>query len=199
MGDGVRPSILAFAGSSRKGSYNRALLGLAAASVEEAGGEVTIIELGDHPMPLMNEDLESSEGIPRNALSFKELLSRHDGLLIASPEYNGSITPLLKNALDWASRSRTPDEKPLSAFRGKTAALVSASPGSLGGLRSLSVLRSLLANLGVLVIPSQHAVGSAGQAFDGSGGFADARNARAVQRVAAELVRITSALKGEAR
>lgn len=194
-----KPLILAFAGSSRKGSYNRALLVRAAGFVEKAGGAVTLVELGDYPMPMMNEDLQLSRGIPETALKFKKLLWEHDGFLIASPEYNGFVTPLLKNSLDWASRSETRDEKPLSAFRGKTAAIVSASPGSLGGIRSLSVLRSLLTNLGVLVIPSQHGVSSAEKAFDDSDGFTDGRNAKAIDRVAMELVRITAALKAGAR
>jgi NAD(P)H-dependent FMN reductase len=197
--NGSKPLILAFAGSSREGSYNRGLLAQAARFAEEAGGLVTKVDMGDYPMPIMNEDLEASRGIPENALAFKKLLADHDGFLIASPEYNGFVTPLLKNALDWASRSETPDEQPLRAFRGKTAAIIAASPGRLGGLRSLSVLRVLLTNLGVLVIPAQHAVSGADEAFEKSGELSDKRNVSAVKRVVKELVTVTGALDTRGR
>ncbi len=167
----------------------------AAGFAEEAGAEVTLVELADYPMPLMNEDLEASNGIPGEGLEFKRLLADHDGFLIASPEYNGFVTPLLKNVLDWASRSETNDEKPLSAFQGKTAAILAASPGSLGGLRSLSALRVLLTNLGVMVIPSQHAVSGAREAFGERGELTDKRNVSSVRRVVAELVAVAAALK----
>lgn len=187
--------ILCFAGSTRAGSYNRALTEEAAGVAREAGAAVTLVDLDDFPMPIMNEDLETGHGIPANALAFKKLLSESDGFLISSPEYNGFVTPLLKNCLDWASRSETPDEKPLSAFKGKTAAILSASPGSLGGLRSLSALRMLLTNLGVLVLPAQHAVSGADKAFDDEGKLKESGNVAAVKRVVRELVRVTSALK----
>jgi NAD(P)H-dependent FMN reductase len=187
--------ILAFAGSTRAGSYNLSLIRQAAEFAGEAGATVTLVDLDAFPMPIMNEDLERTHGIPANALAFKKLLSESDGFLISSPEYNGFVTPLLKNCLDWASRSETPDEKPLSAFRGKTAAILSASPGSLGGLRSLSALRTLLTNLGVLVLPGQHAVSGASDAFDDEGKLKESRNVTAVKRVVRELVRIASAMK----
>lgn len=187
--------ILCLAGSTRKGSYNLSLIRQAAAFASEAGAAVTIADLDGFPLPIMNQDLETAHGIPATALAFKRLLSENDGFLIASPEYNGFVTPLLKNCLDWASRSETPDEKPLSAFRGKTAAILSASPGGLGGLRSLSVLRTLLANLGVIVLPGQHAVSGADGAFDDEGKLKDPGNVASVKRVVRELVRVTSALK----
>jgi len=187
--------ILAFAGSTREGSYNRSLIGQAAVFAREAGASVNLVDLDEFPMPIMNQDLEKANGIPVNALEFKRLLQESDGFLIASPEYNGFVTPLLKNCLDWASRSETPAEKPLSAFRGKTAAILSASPGSLGGLRSLSALRTLLTNLGVMVLPGQHAVSGADMAFDDEGRLTDPGNVKSVGRVVRELVRIASALK----
>jgi len=167
----------------------------AAGFAREAGAAVTLVDLDDFPMPIVNQDLETAHGIPATALAFKRLLSENDGFLIASPEYNGFVTPLLKNCLDWASRSETPDEKPLSAFRGKTAAILSASPGGLGGLRSLSVLRTLLTNLGVIVLPGQHAVSGADGAFDDEGKLKDSGNVASVKRVVRELVRVTSALR----
>lgn len=187
--------VLAFAGSTREGSYNRALAGQAASFAREYGAAVTLVDLDGFPMPVMNQDLETANGIPANALAFKRLLTENDGFLIASPEYNGFVTPLLKNCLDWASRSETPNEKPLSAFRGKTAAILSASPGGLGGLRGLSALRVLLTNLGVMVIPVQHAVPGADSAFDDEGRLKDAGNTASVKRVVRELVRVSSALK----
>jgi NAD(P)H-dependent FMN reductase len=186
--------LLAFAGSSREGSWNRKLIRIAAAGAEGAGAEVTLIEMADYPMPLMNEDLEAGEGMPERAGAFKRLLVEHDGLLIASPEYNGSIPPLLKNALDWASRSEKEGEAPLIAFRGKVAAIVSASPGSLGGLRGLLVLRMLLGNLGVLVLPDQRAVSGADRAFSADGSLSDPANDRAVRRIGRKLAETVDSL-----
>jgi NAD(P)H-dependent FMN reductase len=191
----VPPRILAFAGSVREGSYNRMLAREAAGIAAEAGAEVTLADLSDYPMPLMNEDLEASEGMPPRAGAFKALLAGHDGFLIASPEYNGFVTPLLKNALDWASRGESPDEPALSAFRGKTAAILSASPGNLGGLRGLWVLRILLSGLGVVVVPEQHAVGGAHDTFGEDGRLSGGRNRRAVKRAVEALVALTASMK----
>lgn len=187
--------ILAFAGSTREGSYNRKLIRIAAAGAEEAGAEVTLVELADYPIPLMNEDLEAREGMPEKAREFKALMLENDGLLISSPEYNSSVTPLLKNALDWASRSETPDEKVLSAYRDKTAVLMSASPGSLGGMRGLVVLRMMLGNLGVTVLPSTRSISSADRAFDEEGALADRKQHRAVMRLGRALAETVDRLR----
>lgn len=189
--------ILAFAGSTREGSYNRRLIRIAAAGAAEAGGEVNLVELADFPMPIMNEDLEAREGMPPAAEKFKELMLENDGLLISSPEYNSSITPLLKNALDWASRSVTADEKPLSAYRGKTAVIMSASPGSLGGLRGLVVLRMMLGNLGVTVLPATRSIAAADSAFDEDGSLLSAREQKAVRKLGMTLVRTVDRLVSE--
>lgn len=157
--------ILAFSGSARTDSYNQKLVNIAALGAEQAGAQVTVINLADFQMPIFNQDLESSEGIPELAKRFKQLLVEHDGFLIASPEYNSAFSPLLKNAMDWASR-RVGDEPPLLAYRGKLAVIMAASPGALGGLRGLVFLRMLLSNLGVTVLPDQYALAQAGQAFD---------------------------------
>ena len=116
----------------------------------------------------------SDEGTPEAAERLKEIFRSHDGLVIASPEYNSSITPLLKNTIDWLSR-RAEDEPRLVAFRGKTAALLAASPGALGGLRGLVHLRSILGNIGVLVMPTQVAVPKANTVFAEDGSIADER------------------------
>jgi NAD(P)H-dependent FMN reductase len=164
--------ILAFAGSTREASYNKRLVRIAADGARAAGAEVTIVDLRDYPMPLYDADLEAAEGMPENARRFKQLMSEHDGFLIAAPEYNSSITAVLKNTIDWASRRET-DEPRLVAFAGKAAALMSASPGALGGLRGLVHVRAILGNLGVLVLPQQRGIPRALQAFADDGKLSD--------------------------
>lgn len=159
-----------------------------AKTAEQLGAEVNLIDLADYPMPLFNQDLEKAEGMPTAAAEFKAQLMVHDGVLIASPEYNSAFSPLLKNALDWASRSTTKDEPGLVAFRGKVAGIVSASPGALGGLRGLVFLRMLLGNLGMLVVPQQHALRFASKAFDESGGLVDSTQTEAVSKVVQAVV-----------
>ena len=159
------PRILAFAGSARKDSWNATLVRIAAEGARQAGAEVTVIDLKDYPLEIFNEDLEKKAGTPENASRLKKLFVEHDGLLIASPEYNSSITPLLKNTIDWVSRPAE-GESPLAAYRNKSAALMSASPGGLGGLRGLVHVRAILSSIGVLVLPDQIAVSSAFEAFD---------------------------------
>ena len=180
-------NLVAFAGSTRIESYNRKLVRIAARGAEEAGASVEILELADYPMPLMNEDLESEKGMPEGAAGFKKKLMEADGFIISAPEYNSSMTPLLKNALDWASRSQTKEEKPLSAFRGKTAVLMSASPGSLGGMRGLVPLRMMLGELGVTVIPQYRCVSAAGEAFAEDGSLKDPRTGKAVMKLGEAL------------
>jgi chromate reductase len=162
------PKIVAFAGSTRTESFNKRVLGYAVSRLRETGTEVTHVDLRDFPMPLYDGDLEQREGIPEPAKAFKRILIAHQGLLISSPEYNSSITGVLKNAIDWASRPE-PGETSLVAFRGKVAALLAASPGALGGLRGLVHVRAILGNIGVLVLPEQVAVMKAHEALDESG------------------------------
>ncbi len=173
-GGSVKPKILAFAGSARKDSFNKKLIKIAAEGARKTVAEVTVIDLLDYPMPIMDEDLESKEGLPVNAKRFKELMIAHDGFLIASPEYNSSISPLLKNVIDWASR-REKNEPPLLAYKGKVAGLMSASPGALGGLRGLVTVRALLGNIGVIVLPGQRAISNAKDAFFEDGNLKDER------------------------
>ena len=182
------PKILAFAGSARSGSYNKKLVNAAADMARASGAEVTVIDLRDYPLPLFDEDLESASGLPENARKLKALLQSHQGLIIASPEYNSSVTALLKNAIDWASRAETETEAPLVAFRGRTAALLSASPGALGGLRGLVHLRAILSNIGVIVLPDQVTVPKAHEAFDDAGKLKEERTAKQVSQLAAGLV-----------
>jgi len=164
--------ILAFAGSTRRESLNKKLVKAAAERVESAGVEVTVIDLRDYPLPLYDGDLEEEEGLPENALLLKELMKDHQGFLISSPEYNSSISAVLKNTIDWASRPMQ-GESSLEAFRGKVAGLLSASPGAFGGLRGLVTVRSILGNIGVHVIPTQVSVGKAYEAFAEDGSLQD--------------------------
>jgi len=191
------PSLLAFDGSLRRDSWNRRLLRGAIEGARGAGAEVTQLLLSEHPMPLFDEDLEREQGLPEAAALFKAALVAHDGFLIACPEYNSSITPLLKNAIDWASRA-APGEGPLAAFRGKVAGLVSASPGVLGGLRGLITVRSILGNIGVHVIPSQLALPKANEAFTPQGELVDPGTAKRLDLVMLELLTTAQRLAGEA-
>ena len=181
------PRILAFGGSLRRDSFNQKLAAIAAAGAREAGAEVTLITLRDFPLPLFDADLEDASGLPEAAKKLKALFREHDGLLIASPEYNSSVTAALKNAIDWVSRQESDDEPALSALTGKTAALVSASPGALGGLRGLVHLRAILGNIGITVLPQQIAVSKAHQAFNADGTMADAQQAASIRHVGASL------------
>ena len=192
MSNSIR--VLAFAGSARKDSYNKRLLPIVSAGAEAAGGSVTIADLADFPMPLFNEDLEAKQGMPEHARRFKELMLEHDALIIASPEYNSAFSPLLKNTLDWVSRSEADDEASLSAYRGKVAGILAASPGALGGLRGLVFLRMLLGNLGVLVVPKQQAIRQAYKAFNDTGTLIDERHNRAVMEIGSEVVRVARGL-----
>jgi len=187
--------IVAFAGSLRSGSFNKKLIRIAAAGARTAGADVTEIDLRDTPMPLYDGDIEREHGLPPNAKVFKRLLIEHHGFLISSPEYNSAISAVLKNAIDWASRPE-PNEPALVAFKGKVAGLVSVSPGHLGGIRGLAALRSILSNIGVIVIPTQMAISRANDAFEQDGALKDERQQAAVESVGAEVVSIAAKLLG---
>ncbi len=187
------PKILAFAGSTRSESYNKKLVRTAADAARSAGADVTLLDLRDFPMPVYDGDLEAREGLPENARKFKAQMLAHQGLLLSCPEYNSSITAVLKNTIDWASRP-LPGEAPLACFTGKVAALLAASPGSLGGLRGLVSVRSILGNIGVLVLPDQVAIVKAHEAFEADGRLKDTRQQEAVARLAGRLVAVTGAV-----
>ncbi|NJN37569.1 MAG: NAD(P)H-dependent oxidoreductase [Acaryochloridaceae cyanobacterium CSU_3_4] len=189
------PKILAFSGSARQGSFNQTLAKIAGAGAQAAGAAVTVVDLKDYPMPLFNQDLEAESGLPESVLQFKALMKAHQGFLIACPEYNSSITPLLKNTIDWASRPE-PGEQPmaLSCFQGKVAAIMAASPGGLGGLRGLVHVRSILENIGVMVIPDQRAIPAAYQAFDDAGNLKDEHHQAAIAAIGAKLTEVIAKL-----
>lgn len=189
------PKILAFAGSAREGSFNKTLVKIALKGAEEAGAEVTFLDFRDLPLPLFDEDLERREGLPENVLKLKQLMKSHQGFMIACPEYNSSITPLLKNAIDWASRPE-PGEPPLGlvCFRDKVAVLMSASPGALGGLRGLFHVRSILSSIGVLVLPEQKSISNAYEAFDEAGNLKDQQQQESVKQLGQKLTKILAKL-----
>ena len=180
--------VLAFAGSTRRASFNRALVGIAADGAREAGAEVTEIELRDYRLPVFDQDDESEHGKPEPARRLKRQLVGHDAWLVAAPEYNSSITGVLKNSIDWASRPDPGDPGPLAAFRGKLIVLMSASPGVLGGLRGLVHVRAILGNLGCVVLPDQVAVPKAREAFDADGRLVDPEQHRRVRALGRTLV-----------
>ncbi|MDD5349030.1 MAG: NAD(P)H-dependent oxidoreductase [Chthoniobacteraceae bacterium] len=188
------PRILAFAGSLRSGSFNKKLVRLAARAARAAGAEVTEIDLLDFQLPLLNQDDEDAHGLPENAKKLKALFLSHQGLLLSAPEYNSSLSAVLKNTLDWVSRAETPDETPLAAFTGKTAALMSASPGALGGLRGLVHLRAILGNIGVWTVPAQVCIPKAHEAFTPDGALKDPHPQAALEDLARKLVETTPKL-----
>lgn len=191
-----QPKILAFAGSTRKESFNKKLVCVAADLARKNGAEVTLIDLKDFPLPLYDEDLEASEGMPENANKLFELFKAHDALLLSSPEYNSSLSAVLKNVIDWVSRPR-PDEVRMAAFVDKVATLLSASPGQLGGLRGLVHVQSILGNIGVLVLPDQVAVSNAHEAFAEDGSLKERQIHNRLASAVNTLVSKTRRLKAE--
>ena len=187
------PRVLAFSGSARRDSLNKKLLAVAVEATRTAGAEVTLIDFKAMPLPMYDGDLEDAEGMPANAQKLVELVTQHAGLLIASPEYNSQITPLLKNAIDWCTRA---DENPL---KGKVVAIVSASPGMFGGIRSQTLLRQLLTHVGCHVVPVTCVLPQADKAFDDQGALKDERTRKSVQGLGTELVRVTRALSAAAK
>ena len=185
----MTPKILALGGALRRDSFNQLLAARAAAGAVEADAGVTVISLRDFPMPLYDADIQAASGLPGEAKRLKALFREHHGLLIASPEYNGSFSGALKNAIDWISRSESREEPSMAVFAGKTAAVCSASPGALGGLRGLVPLRMLLGTLGVAVLPEQVTVGQAASAFTPDGRLADEKLDARVRGLGASLAR----------
>jgi chromate reductase, NAD(P)H dehydrogenase (quinone) len=191
-------SILIFAGSSRVNSFNRKLAQEAARLVREADCRPTYIELSDLNIPLYNADLEA-RGTPSDVIRLKEMMHAHSGWIIASPEYNGSYTALLKNTLDWASSPAVagPEcsqeqaanwKNGTKPFAGKVVGLLCASPGMLGGLRSLDHLAPLLRNLHCWLAPQQFALGKAGDAFDAQGHLKDEATLAKVKAVVDQVM-----------
>ncbi|TLX82595.1 MAG: NAD(P)H-dependent oxidoreductase [Thaumarchaeota archaeon] len=185
----TKPKILAFAGSTRSDSFNKKLIKIAVDGAIDVGVEVTFIDLRDFPMPLYDGDLEKREGLSANTRKLKDLMLTHQGFLISSPEYNSSISGVLKNTIDWTTR-QTEGESPLVCYKGKIAGLMSASPGGLGGLRGLVHVRSILENIGVLVIPDQVAIAKAHEAFNSDGTLKNKTQEEQVKNIGTNVAKI---------
>lgn len=185
--------ILVFAGSARRDSLNKTLARLAAQRCNELNAETTFIDLAEFPMPLYDGDIEAGDGPPENAFRLQTLIAAQDGLLIASPEYNNSLPALLKNTLDWVSR--TPRVRGTNPFAGKVAGLLAASPGSLGGMRGLDHVRRVLDTLGMLVLPGVVAVGHADTAFDADGRLLEAGSDKRLDGLCRQLIDTSTRLK----
>lgn len=189
--------ILAFDGSGRKGSTNHQLLEIVAQGVKLAGGELTLINLRDYDIPLYDGDLEASEGLPEPVMELKKIFDAHQGFLIASPEYNGTVTPLLKNTLDWVSRP-TGGEGALKQFRGKVAGLMATSPGKFGGLRGLYQLNTILFGMQVMVLPEIVSIGMAYESFDDKAQLKDEKQQNQALNLGQRIVKIAQALQHSA-
>jgi chromate reductase len=189
------PKILIIPGSLRTGSHNARLAALAAKELTLLEAEVTRISLEDYTLPLFDADLVSSSGLPAAAVQLKRMLLAHQGVFITSPEYSASVTPLIKNTIDWISRVRDSGEPAYAAFKGRVFAIGAAANGGLGGLRSLMALRQILElGCGALVIPEQVAVPRAEQAFDEMDNLKDESLATALKAAMRRLVELASVM-----
>ena len=193
----TKPKILVFAGSAREASLNKKLARVAARSIADGGGEATLIDLRDFPMPIYDGDLEAREGMPPAALRLRELFVSHPAFLMVSPENNGSVSSLLKNAIDWLSRD-TGGRSGLEPYQGKVVALMSASPGAFGGVMGLTHLRQTLSKLLTHVIPDQFPLPGADKAFGEDGSLTQPWQQRAVETVVRRLIETTRRLHPEA-
>ena len=183
------PKILVIPGSTRIGSYNVKLAALAVKELTLIDADATRISLADYPLPIYKSGLEAKAGPPANALKLKQMIMAHQGVFIASPEYTASVAPMLKNAIDWVSRVRERGDPTYVAFKGRVFAISAASPGTLGGVRSLIALRQILElGCGALVIPEQVSIPHADRAFDERDELADLGTANLLRAQLARLV-----------
>ncbi len=186
-------NLLFLAGSAREASLSKKIAQAAAEKAAKMGANVTFIDLRDFPIPLYDGDLEEAEGMPENAKKLKAMFAEADGYFIVTPEYNGFFSPLLKNIIDWMSR---PDDTGIgNPYQGKVAGIAGSSPGVMGGIRAVPHLRTLLCGLGVHVVPTQVAVGSAAKAIDENGDFADERQRGMIENELSQLIKTAKALK----
>lgn len=185
------PKILVIPGSLRAGSHNARLAALAAKELTLAEADVTLVSLGDFPLPIYDADLDARSGQPAAAVQLKRMIMAHQGVFITSPEYSASVSPLLKNAIDWVSRVRESGEPTYAAFKRRVFAIGSASPGRAGGLRSLMALRQILElGCGALVIPEQIAVSNAAGAFDELDNLKDTQLQNYLRTVVRRLIEV---------
>jgi chromate reductase len=184
----IAPRILLFAGSTRTGAYSGKTADCAQKELALQGAEVTRISLADYPLPIMDQDLEAEQGVPQGAVRLAGLIAASDGILVCTPEYNGSIPPLLKNTIDWISRVRGPDGRRLNALQGKVAAICSSSDGHFAGIRSAGHLRAVLSHMQVEVIAPQLSVPHGANAFGEDGNFREERLRKGMTRLCRTLI-----------
>lgn len=184
----IIPRILVFAGSIRAGAYSGRTADCAQKELAQQGADVTRISLADYPLPLMNEDIEAHEGVPENAVKLARLIDMHDAVLIATPEHNGSMPSLLKNAIDWVSRVSRDGATRLRPYPDKLVAICSSSDGHFAGIRSANHLRAVLSHIQMDVISPQVSVPHGGQAFDDNGDFREERLRKGMERLCRELI-----------
>ena len=187
--------VLAMSGSARMGSLNQRLLNVAVQGALAAGAKVTVVSLSDFPLPFFDSELEQEQGVPANALDLQKLFSEHDALLVASPDYNGGYTALLKNTIDWMSRPTTEKVSGMALFANKPTAVISASPGPMGGIRSMLAMRGVLEKLGAVLIPQTFTLGVAHLAFAENGQLTNPQVEGEVKAVGAALVKVSGALR----
>ena len=180
--------ILIIPGSLRTGSLNVKLAAAAAHELARSEVELTRISLGDFPLPIYDGDLETKSGVPKNAVNLKRLIGAHQGVLIVTPEYNSSLPPVLKNAIDWVSRVQDSHEHKGQVFRDRAFALAAASAGRLGGTRCLAALRLVLSGCGASVVPNQLALSFADEAYDEMDRLKHPADIAALQAMARQLI-----------
>lgn len=190
----MTPRILVFAGSNRTGAYSGKTADAAMKELAVQGAEVTRIALVDYPLPIVDEDLKREKGIPDNAMKLGRIIAAHHGILIATPEYNSSIPPLLKNTIDWVSLISRDGERPLKPFDGKVVALCSSSNGKFAGIRCLNHLRPVMMNVGCEVVSKQCSVANGETAFDEDGEIRDERTRGLMRATCESLIRHASVL-----
>jgi NAD(P)H-dependent FMN reductase len=186
--------VVAFSGSAREGSVNQKLVTEAADIARNMNAKTTVINLKDFPIPFYEGDLEAKQGMPENAKKLRQLMIQSDVILIASPEYNGSLSALLKNTIDWASRSEkgAPSRE---AFAGKKFVIMSASPGSGGGARGLAHLKTILENVGGTVMPQQIVIADAYNAFDEHGHLKNPKSKQELQQAIEKTIQSVNTAK----
>ena len=183
--------ILVIPGSLRTGSLNARLAATAACELAQAGADVTRISLGDFPLPIFDGDLQAKSGVPKHAVNLKRMIGVHHGVLVVTPEYNSSVPPLVKNAIDWVTRVQDAHETRGQVFRERAFAIAAASESRLGGTRALAALRLVLSACRATVIPNQLALSFAGEAYDDMDRLKHPADIEALQALVRQLIEVS--------
>jgi len=183
--------ILVIPGSLRTGSLNARLAATAAAELVQAGADVTRISLGDFPLPIYDGDLQTKSGVPKHAINLKRMIGAHHGVLVVTPEYNSSVPPLVKNAIDWVTRVQDAQETRGQVFRERAFAIAAASESRLGGTRALAALRLILSACRATVIPNQFALSFASEAYDDMDRLKHPADIEALQALVRQLIEVS--------